>query len=522
MTDTPENRKPLCTKEATPAPRKANKPKRLSLRQLEHADECKRLLDGGWSVRQIALHMKCSKVHITNQLMLAGAPAQVREMVAMEVITISAAHKALRAHGDKAGERIAQGMSMAAAQGKRRITPSLLLNARAEGDAPPEGALYEAVRKLRNEQAFQQLPATLQQEIESLIAMGEPVAASAAGNENAPEAASQAAAPRDEATGEAPQGSARPAAPRKKRASSAARAKLKAEDVEPTPTPTPDQEPSAQTVEPPATMKKRSSNHARAKRKAEGGPAATEVANGGSNDQAEMPSSERTPVDAPTQAQLLHAQENAEQGTAAVEGEAKPDLGDVDIEEFLTHPHWERMDEELHHLVEQVPQTSERCERTTILSWLYLREGVGTFTMLAERIRGFESSLLRKRAMRRTLRTMARLKLVSLVTFVASEEQADTKRDTEDWSNSMITLTWAGMVWMRRAWQARANLAHKHYSILQAHQMMVEEEEEGRGDEPVWVEGLAGVSPEEAKTNVRAITAGRGHITSVFDLGLNR
>jgi hypothetical protein len=520
MTDTPENRKPLCTEEAKTAPRKANKPKRLSLRQLEHADECKRLLDGGWSVRQIALHMKCSKVHITNQLMLAGAPAQVREMVAMEVITISAAHKALRAHGDKAGERIAQGMSMAAAQGKRRVTPSLLLDARSQGDTPPEGALYEAVRKLRNEQAFQQLPEPLQHEIESLIATGVPVAASAAGNESAPEAASQAAAPRFEATGEAPQGSARPAATNKKRSSSAARAKLKAEDVETAPTP--EQEPSSQPIEPPATKKKRSSSPARAKRKAEGDPAAPEVASGGSNEQVRMPSPERTPVDAPTQTQLLDPEENAGEGAAAVDADAKPGLGDVDIEEFLTHPHWERMDEELHRLVEQVPQTSERCERTTILSWLYLREGVSTFTMLAERIRGFESSLLRKRAMRRTLRTMARLKLVSLVTFVASDEQTDAKRETEDWSNSMITLTWAGMVWMRRAWQARANLAHKRHSILQAHQMMVEEEEEGRGDEPVWVEGLAGVSPEEAKTNVRAITAGRGHITSVFDLGLRR
>jgi hypothetical protein len=482
MSDTPENRKPLCAEEAKKAPRKTNKPKRLSLRQLEHADECKRLLDSGWSVRQIALHMKCSKVHVTNQLMLAGAPAQVREMVAMEVITISAAHKALRAHGDKAGERIAQGMSMAAAQGKRRITPSLLLNARAEGDAPAEGALYEAVRKLRNEQAFQQLPATLQQEIESLIAMGEPVAASAAGNENAPEAASQAAAPRNESTGEAPQGSARPAAPRKKRSSSGSRARLKAE----------------------------------------GDSTAPEVANVGTNEQASTPSAARAPVGEPSQTRSLEPAENVEEGAAAVDGEAKPDLGDVDIEEFLTHPHWERMDEELHRLVEQVPQTSERCERTTILSWLYLREGVSTFTMLAERIRGFESSLLRKRAMRRTLRTMARLKLVSLVTFVASDEQTDAKRETEDWSNSMITLTWAGRVWMRRAWQARANLAHKRHSILQAHQMMVEEEEEGRGDEPVWVEGLAGVSPEEAKSNVRAITAGRGHITSVFDLGLRR
>ncbi|WP_070401299.1 hypothetical protein [Hydrogenophaga sp. PML113] len=486
MTDTPENRKPLCTKEAKTAPRKANKPKRLSLRQLEHADECKRLLDGGWSVRQIALHMKCSKVHITNQLMLAGAPAQVREMVALEVITISAAHKALRVHGDKAGERIAQGMSMAAAQGKRRITPSMLLDARAEGDTQPKGALYEAVRKLRNEQAFQQLPATLQHEIESLIARGEPVAASVVGIESAPELALQASAPQDVATRLAPQGSAEPSAPKKRRSSSAGRAKLKVE----------------------------------------GDPSAPEVANGGTNEQAKMPSAESTPVDAPTQTQLLDTEEHSEEGAAVVEAEAEveaePGLDGIDIEEFLTHPHWQRLDEELHRLVDHVPQTSQRCERTTILSWLYQREGVSTFTMLADRIKGIESPIMRKRAMRRTLRTMERLKLVSLVTFPESDDQADNQREEELGRNSMITLTWTGMVWMRRAWQARANLARNKYTILQAHEMLVEEEEEGRGDEAVWVEGLSGVSPEEAKTNVRAITAGRGHITSVFDLGLKR
>lgn len=482
MSDTPQNRKPLCTEEAKQAPRKPNKPKRLALRQLEHADECKRLLDGGWSVRQIALHMKCSKVHVTNQLMLAGAPAQVREMVALEVITISAAHKALRVHGDKAGERIAQGMSMAAAQGKRRITPSLLLNARAEGDAPPEGALYEAVRKLRNEQAFQQLPATLQQEIESLIARGEPVAASVVGNESAPELALQASAPQDVATSQAPQGSAKPPASKKRRSSSAGRAKLKVE----------------------------------------GDPAAPQVADGGTNEKAKMPSAESTPVDASTQTQMLDAEEHAEEGAATVVAEAEAGLDGIDIEEFLTHPHWQRLDEELHRLVDHVPQTSQRCERTTILSWLYQREGVSTFTMLADRIKGIESPIMRKRAMRRTLRTMERLKLVSLVTFPESDDQADKQREEELGRNSMITLTWTGMVWMRRAWQARANLARNKYTILQAHEMLVEEEEEGRGDEAVWVEGLSGVSPEEAKTNVRAITAGRGHITSVFDLALKR
>ncbi|MDR7096537.1 DNA-binding HxlR family transcriptional regulator [Hydrogenophaga laconesensis] len=196
-------------------------------------------------------------------------------------------------------------------------------------------------------------------------------------------------------------------------------------------------------------------------------------------------------------------------------------LDSIDIEDFLTHPHWERMDEELHRLVEHVPQTSQRCERTTILSWLYQREGVSTFTMLADRIRGIESQIMRKRAMRRTLRTMERLNLVSVITFAESNKLTD-KQNEELGRNSMITLTWTGMVWMRRAWQARANLARNQHSILQAHEMLVAEEEEGRGDEPIWVEGLAGVTPEEAKTSVRAITIGRGHITSVFDLGMKR
>ena len=390
------------------------------MRRLDHAAECKTLIEQGWSVRKIALHLRCSKVHVVNQLLLADAPYQVREMIAMEIISPSAALKAIRTHGEKAVDCIVQGMSAAAAQGKRRIPPRLIVAARTAGDTDPKCATCEAVRQLRQEQALQQLAAALQQ-----------------GQENAEQATSS-----------------------EQRTTQAENAKVEADET------------------PLATQNVLL-------------PPAPEAASEPSSDE------------------------------CAEHADGQACLDSIDIEDFLMHPHWERMDDELHRLVEHVPQTSQRCERTTILSWLYQREGVSTFTMLADRVRGIESPIMRKRAMRRTLRTMERLNLVSVITFAESNELTD-KQLEELGRNSMITLTWTGMVWMRRAWQARANLARNQRSILQAHEMLVAEEEEGRGDEPIWVEGLAGSTPEEAKTSVRAITIGRGHITSVFDLGMKR
>lgn len=138
-------------------------------------------------------------------------------------------------------------------------------------------------------------------------------------------------------------------------------------------------------------------------------------------------------------------------------------LDSIDIEDFLTHPHWERMDEELHRLVEHVPQTSQRCERTTILSWLYQREGVSTFTMLADRIRGIESQIMRKRAMRRTLRTMERLNLVSVITFAESNKLTD-KQNEELGRNSMITC--CGWRWgsMGTAMQPRSKFQMQRWA----------------------------------------------------------
>lgn len=198
-----------------------------------------------------------------------------------------------------------------------------------------------------------------------------------------------------------------------------------------------------------------------------------------------------------------------------------PDLDTTDLDEFLRHPHWEALDGDLDRLVQQLPLQAENCERTTILSWIYLLKGVTTFVDLAERITGIENITLRKRTLRRTLRTMEHTRLLTVVNFPDEEDEPVESGEDVIGRNSIISLTWLGMVWMRRAWAARAKLARTS-SVLTAHRTLTDEEDEGKGNDPYWVDNLSGYDVESVKFNIRAAQAGRGAISSVFDLALPR
>ena len=77
------------------------------------------------------------------------------------------------------------------------------------------------------------------------------------------------------------------------------------------------------------------------------------------------------------------------------------------------------------------------------------------------------------------------------------------------------------MVWMRRAWAARARLMRGNPDRAEAiHQMMVEEEDDGRATEPVWVENLSTVDPDlrEMRDRQRETQKRKPVANSVFDL----
>lgn len=196
-------------------------------------------------------------------------------------------------------------------------------------------------------------------------------------------------------------------------------------------------------------------------------------------------------------------------------------LPDAQIDALVAHPHWEALGPELDALAQQVPATSQRAERTTLLTWIHAQQGVATFEELSRKITGLASVPKRKKHLRQALRAMERMLLVHIVNFPG--EDADAPEPDEDvvGRNSLVSLTWTGMLWLRRAWSARERLS-RHRELSLVHKELVEEEEEAGWGDPYWVENVCSVEGDAGeRPNMRAPKAQRP-ITSIFDLANRR
>jgi hypothetical protein len=193
-------------------------------------------------------------------------------------------------------------------------------------------------------------------------------------------------------------------------------------------------------------------------------------------------------------------------------------LTDAQLDEVLAHPYWESLGPALDSLISQIPTSRPTCERTTVLTWIYQSSGVMGFIELSDRITGFENITQRKKHIRGVLRGLEKLMLVSIVNFHA-EEGAEDPGDANGviGRNSMISLTWSGMVWMRRAWQARARLGGPE-NMRSIHQALVEEEDEGKANEPYWVENITSVDPDGAERRAQRVIDAMPAISSIFGL----
>jgi len=207
----------------------------------------------------------------------------------------------------------------------------------------------------------------------------------------------------------------------------------------------------------------------------------------------------------------------------------QPDAEDaLDLDALLDHPYHEPLEEALDTLVRALPTTSPRCQRTTILSWLYLENGVLTFLDLTERIQEPINITARKKSVRQVLRGLEKLHLVSIVNFPNPEEEEGIDNDGVIGRMSMVSLTWSGMIWLRRAWSARAKIMGRAFSQC-THDSFIEEEDDGKGNDPYWVENISGADPEMLAMAARASGADKPQgskktepITSIFGLGARR
>lgn len=127
-------------------------------------------------------------------------------------------------------------------------------------------------------------------------------------------------------------------------------------------------------------------------------------------------------------------------------------------------------------LIALLPDTAIRCDRTTVLTWAYKMSGLIGFNQLWERMTGYRDERAARKAVTGVLRTMEAHALVTLVHF-----GADAPKKSAEGVNggTAVELTTRGMIWLAHAWTARKQVA-KNIGLINAHQQLCEEEEEGK------------------------------------------
>jgi ParB-like chromosome segregation protein Spo0J len=140
------------------------------LESLEKAAVCKRLVGFGWDETRIAQRLGFTENYVRDLLTLIGAPAKVRELVASDQISATAALQAMATHGDKVIVKIEEGLQKAKAAGKSRVTTRFLVDPSKKVIAKEGPKLYSVVQELRSDPGFLQLGKPLQDKLNELLA----------------------------------------------------------------------------------------------------------------------------------------------------------------------------------------------------------------------------------------------------------------------------------------------------------------------------------------------------------------
>lgn len=98
----------------------------LALTPLQLGVQYRKLIGFGWTEEQIANRRGKSKQHVKDMVQLAEANSDVHQLVNAGQISGTAALKAVKQHGSKAGAVIQEGLEQARAEGKEKVTPKAL------------------------------------------------------------------------------------------------------------------------------------------------------------------------------------------------------------------------------------------------------------------------------------------------------------------------------------------------------------------------------------------------------------
>ncbi|WP_300658486.1 hypothetical protein [Hydrogenophaga sp.] len=140
------------------------------LEALEKAALVKRLKLYGWDEKRISARCGFTTTYVRDLLALIEAPVQVRELVQDNKISATAALQAMAKHGEKAAEKITEGLQAAEARGKTRVTSKFMQDPGEKIIERSGTALYGVAQEIKADPAFASLEGGLRKKLEDLIA----------------------------------------------------------------------------------------------------------------------------------------------------------------------------------------------------------------------------------------------------------------------------------------------------------------------------------------------------------------
>jgi len=101
----------------------------LAVTPLQMGVQYRKLIGFGWDIKKISAHVGKTSSHVGEMIRLAESNSDVQRMVASKEVAAHTAVKAIRKHGEKAGEVLASELSKAKASGKTKVTEKTIRGA---------------------------------------------------------------------------------------------------------------------------------------------------------------------------------------------------------------------------------------------------------------------------------------------------------------------------------------------------------------------------------------------------------
>ena len=147
---------------------KANKARELL--PYETAIVCKRMMNYGCDVSEIAATLDIVPTYVEDLLLLIGGPLEIREMVIADQVAATTAIQALRRHGGKAVEHLQTGLARAKAAGSNRVTgkhlPGQVFKKKITKSAP---VIYASLKDVKTDPGYVHLSESLREKLDELL-----------------------------------------------------------------------------------------------------------------------------------------------------------------------------------------------------------------------------------------------------------------------------------------------------------------------------------------------------------------